>query len=1674
MRNAKKKVKKFIIKYKHHHVAALVVALVAISAFMGSQTQPQVALATAPGGVFSNMNVWLRADSSSVTQTGDGTDVTDWTDLSTNAYLFDRATSGIGGTAPKWYTSRINGNPVVDFSSGTSTERLGIASFNGWPTGNFWITTVYSRRNSNSNEAFWTYGTYKSTMVLRPSNFESYYGGTWNAYTDAVDGDDGNAHINTMRRTGSTLSVVLDGLQIQSLSNSATSTQGYCLVLGEFMSSNCTTFINSYDFEGDIAEMIVYSAYPSAADQQKVNSYLAIKYAIPLDQSTAADYLDSAGNVIWNSNDTTYNHGIVGIGQDDGSGLNQTSTKYPHKENILQISEAADQDDGEFLIWGHNNGDRLWTSTGAPSGYQILDRVYKVQETGDVGTVDIEFDVRDPEWMVPILLSGSSFYLVYDSDEDDDLSDETPVAMVDTGASGDDTSSDDKWTYQLDFPDGVVGAGDDNIEFTIATLDGTQLYPANVSTNLNLWLRADSSSVTESSGDVSAWTSIDPYAFILDRTISSVGGTAPLWYSSRINGNPTVNFSNATGTERLAIQKFNEMPTGDFWITTVYSRTTTGDENFWSYGYLQSMVTIRASSFETYYGNIWLSYSATTVAPNDGIGHILTMRRTGSTLTHYFDGLLIDTDTTLNSPTSGQCFVLGEYANNAGSCSNLNAQLDYNGDLAEIIIYDAYPSVTDQKKLNSYLALKYGITIDQTSATDYFASDCTNATCTTGTIMWDASAAGSYKYDVAGIGQDDDSDMDQLQSKSQNTDGILRVADSNSQDSLDFFVWANNNGAATWTSTGAPSGYEILSRQWQAQETGEIGRIDYEFDVADAGFNVPELNKGTTYYFIMDSNGDSDLSDETPIAMKDDATGGDDTGSDDKWTIQLLDFTGDFLFTIAGPIDSPVGVDTIFTVANGSTDFSAEGDLSSVSSMKLAASTNNFIQWTNDVDATSEDYDTYITMGTGYVSVDSANLDASIDSSSRVSVDVTGCGRWTIYHSAFTATSLSDLKSKGDVESWSGTGASGTCSSYCSNVTCSGSVLSFDVTGFDGTGGEGSNIDGVNTQTSIDNVVPTFTTHTTESWTQTYVGSATTDARAASSLTYPTNESTNVTFTATATDTNSDDYYLAVCSAPGITAVNSGAPLCGAADVNLICKSGATGTGVAATCDKNTVGQSNETYNWYAYICDHNGASSCSAASSTSQGGINDEVGSGGTPTPSGSPYHVNHVPTFTAGTITDVTASSIAPGETITFNNSADADGDTTTTPDTITLYICSGETDQGGITSAFDYNLNTCTGGTLLCTRSGVNPTATDANCDDDPTGASGGDVHTNIVSVPTAHATDYTVKYYVEDSHDFGTAVESKDLTVIDVAPVLTSYNTDDTYSFSVGASDTVTRAVTFTDNNGDGDPTLIDVVFFEDTETDDTCSADEQICYRYDNEALPGAANCTVTDRSGAGSGKTATGTDNSLTVSCDYTVEFNASCGTTCDADGTATNNWEMSATVTDGLGDTNFTDSDSNSVVPASNGISIAEAIIDYATVALDDDSSSASTTMQNLGNQILDVLLSGTNMTLSGYSGSSCASDTDCMIAAQQKFDEDNTTDFTWASVGDALGSAAPGAGDEADGCLNRDMAVRAVAATGTEDEVISWVIHIPAVQQSGSYTGTNTFAASAKVDNICTGTLY
>lgn len=195
------------------------------------------------------------------------------------------------------------------------------------------------------------------------------------------------------------------------------------------------------------------------------------------------------------------------------------------------------------------------------------------------------------------------------------------------------------------------------------------------------------------------------------------------------------------------------------------------------------------------------------------------------------------------------------------------------GSISEVIMYDRTVSDTERQRINSYLALKYGFSLDQSTPQSYLASGSN--------LMWDKDATDASTYDngLFGIGRDDSSNLAQVKSRGQTaTNVIILEADDEGvngnpdfQDiaNLEFLVIGDNAGAASWTTTGAPTGYSILSRQWKKQEQGNVGPVKMDFDVADSDFNIPAALDGDDYYFIYDTDNDSSLADETPLAMSD-------------------------------------------------------------------------------------------------------------------------------------------------------------------------------------------------------------------------------------------------------------------------------------------------------------------------------------------------------------------------------------------------------------------------------------------------------------------------------------------------------------------------------------------------------------------------------------------------------------------------------------------------------------------------------------------------------------------------------------------------------------------------------------------------------------------------------------
>lgn len=193
----------------------------------------------------------------------------------------------------------------------------------------------------------------------------------------------------------------------------------------------------------------------------------------------------------------------------------------------------------------------------------------------------------------------------------------------------------------------------------------------------------------------------------------------------------------------------------------------------------------------------------------------------------------------------------------------------YNWKIAEVIDYTWSLSDVDREKIESYLALKYGITLSWWTI-NYIASDWT-------TSIWNTGTAWTYIYNIFWIWRDDISWLSQIKSKSSNPDWIITINALSEWTNMspsfvdiadnEFLAISNNVWANTWTQTWSPTWYDILSRQWRVQETWDVWTLSLDFDVWDSNFDVPVLSTWSVYYFVYDSDNDNLLSDETPQSM---------------------------------------------------------------------------------------------------------------------------------------------------------------------------------------------------------------------------------------------------------------------------------------------------------------------------------------------------------------------------------------------------------------------------------------------------------------------------------------------------------------------------------------------------------------------------------------------------------------------------------------------------------------------------------------------------------------------------------------------------------------------------------------------------------------------------------------
>jgi len=122
-----------------------------------------------------------------------------------------------------------------------------------------------------------------------------------------------------------------------------------------------------------------------------------------------------------------------------------------------------------------------------------------------------------------------------------------------------------------------------------------------------------------------------------------------------------------------------------------------------------------------------------------------------------------------------------------------NSENAFKGQIAELLIFDRVLSKTALEKINSRLALKYGISLKENQ--NYVASN--------NTIVWDGQDNSLFNHRITGIGRDGKNRLNQKQSTSSEdpdflTIGTQEIAPTNNDNvgtiaNLHYLIWGDNN-----------------------------------------------------------------------------------------------------------------------------------------------------------------------------------------------------------------------------------------------------------------------------------------------------------------------------------------------------------------------------------------------------------------------------------------------------------------------------------------------------------------------------------------------------------------------------------------------------------------------------------------------------------------------------------------------------------------------------------------------------------------------------------------------------------------------------------------------------------------------------------------------------------------
>jgi len=420
--------------------------------------------------------------------------------------------------------------------------------------------------------------------------------------------------------------------------------------------------------------------------------------------------------------------------------------------------------------------------------------------------------------------------------------------------------------------------------------------PGGVTADLQLWLRSDLLDGTTTVADntnVSTWytqargsNAVKP---------ASVG--APVYRNNatyNINYNPVVDFTN---NHNSPSQSYNDNDPN-----RQYLRGTSGYFSQETYVVMIPDVTLNSStnSMDVFtgeslpcqeidrtgltLGNVDTRFSNEIISSNVGVSTSYGAAHTSTTAQYNSAFILNARNNSASSPTGNELNFNGNSlstteangitfrnVNNSpfwiGRSEGYDGSLD--GRIAEIITFNKRKEdTTERNKIESYLALKYGITLGTNGTSQNYVDS-------SGTVVWNTNSNSGFNYNIAGIARDDTSNLNQKQSTSINTNPVVTIglgsidltnsANTNTfSGDRRYLVWGDNNGNMNDSgndltisfggNTNVTTSTDLPNKKWKIVETGgDVGTTKIAIATSDLA-NLPALAGNDAYVMIVASD----------------------------------------------------------------------------------------------------------------------------------------------------------------------------------------------------------------------------------------------------------------------------------------------------------------------------------------------------------------------------------------------------------------------------------------------------------------------------------------------------------------------------------------------------------------------------------------------------------------------------------------------------------------------------------------------------------------------------------------------------------------------------------------------------------------------------------------------------